>query len=150
MNVQDPILKERMLTIGKMMNSVEVSEDVWKEDNPIWQNTNNHVMLMLRTYYWKHETEGELKESFGAALDKMVWLYVSFPEWRVRIGWMFWFVSLYIIDKQVQKEQGFPFNPEVWNDPRKWLLAKDVESLNITMEKMDDVSPGGLSTEISH
>jgi len=62
---------------------------------------------------------------------------------------MFWFVNLYIIDKQVQKEQ-FPFNPEVWNDPRKWVLAKDVDALNITMEKVEDVSPGGLSTEISH
>ena len=147
MNVNDPVLKERMKVIGQMMNSVEVSAEVWDENNPIWQNSNNHVMLMLRTYYWKHETDGEIKESFGAALDKMVWLYVSYPEWRARIGWMFWFINLYIIDKQVQKEEGY--HPEIWNDPRKWILAQQANPLTVTMEKVDD-SPGGLSTEISH
>lgn len=149
MNVQDPVLRERMDVIGKMMASVEVSEEVWDEKNPIWQNTNNHVLLMLRTYYWKHETDEEMKKTFGAALDKMVWLYVSFPEWRVRIGWMFWFVNLYIIDKQVKKESGFPFNPEIWNDPRKWVLAEKADPLNVVMEKMNDCT-SGLSTEISH
>jgi len=149
MNIQDPVLKERMLVVGKMCESVEIAPEIWEETNPIWQNSNNHVMLMLRTYYWKHEKDDEFKQSFGRLLDKMVWLYVSFPEWRARIGWMSWFLNLYIIDKQIQKEAGIGMQPEVWNDPRKWILAEHANPLDVVMEKVND-SPSGLSTEISH
>ena len=145
----DEILKERMNAVGVICDSIEVSPDVWNEENPIWQNTNNHVFLMLRTYYWKHEKDDEFKKVFGAVLDKMVWLYVSYPEWRARLGWIAWFLNLYILDKQIQKETGARLEPEVWNDPRHWMLTNQADTMNVILEKKND-GPGGLSTDISH
>jgi hypothetical protein len=154
MNI-DAVLKERALMVGQMLSTVEVDSEFWNEKNPIWQVPNNHVMLMMRTVYWNCETDEEFKKVLGPVIDKMVWLYISFPEWRARVGWMTWFLQLYVMDKQFQHETGAQYLPEHWNDPRKWVLAAEQKSAMITTVvskkegKLDD-DTSGLATEISH
>jgi hypothetical protein len=159
MNIDDTI-KKLILVLGDVASKLEIDPEFWAPGNPLWQSTNNHVMLMLRQYYWDNEPDDEFKKSFGVVLDKIVWLFVSDAEWRARLGWVFWFVNLYILDKQVQAEMECKFVPEFWNDPRKWTLTQKAKlNVEITIDKnkpedsrevkIDD-SAGGLATQTSH
>lgn len=145
----DEQLKQRVLQVGQMLTTVEIGPEFWDHSNPVWQNTNNHVFLIMRHTYQQVEYDDEFKQTFGAVLDKMVWLFVTHPEWRARISWMTWFVQLYVFDKQMVKES-LRMSPEVWTDPRHWAMAETTETgLQIGVETIDD-SVGGLGTSGSH
>lgn len=136
----DPIVKERLVGMVTVLNSLEIDPEMWDPKNPIWQNTNNHVMLMLRQYYHVHEKDEEMKAILGSLIDHFVWLYVSFPEVRARIGWMTWFMVVYVTDHQFREETGVALLPEPWNDPRKWALAEELARNNpvtVSLEKVE-------------
>jgi hypothetical protein len=122
MNV-DPIVKERLVGMISVLNSLEIDPEMWDPNNPIWQNTNNHVLYSLRVYYYENEKDPELKAIMGSLIDHLVWLYISAPEIRARLGWIVWFFIVYVTDNQFRKETGVALLPEEWNDPRKWALA---------------------------
>jgi hypothetical protein len=123
----DPIIKERLHGVAGILSTLELDPEMWDINNPIWQNTNNHVMLMLRKYYDENETDPEIKAILGPLIDHLVWLYVIAPELRARLGWMTWFIIVYVTDNQFKKETGqMGMQPEPWNDPRNWALAKEV------------------------
>jgi len=152
MKVQED-LKARMMEIGMLLESVAIGPEFWDPDQPYWQNTNNHVMLSLRGVYQRHEYDEEMKKIFGGMLDKMVWVFVNYPEFRARISWMTWFMQMYVIDKQFAKENAVIMKPEIWTDPRQWKLADGVDTgLQITVDKVEDTddSVSGLAVEGSH
>lgn len=139
MNV-DPIVKERLNAMVMILDSLELDPSMWDEKNPIWQNTNNHVMYMLRKYYHAHEKDDELHKVLGSLIDHFVWMYVSFPEIRARIGWITWFMVVYVTDHQFREEAGVGLLPEPWNDPRNWALAEELARNNpvtTTLEKIE-------------
>jgi hypothetical protein len=136
----DPIIKERLFGVARVLNSLQIDAELWKLDNPIWRNSNNHVMFMLRQYYYANETDEEMKVVFGSIIDHIVWLYVTAPEIRARIGWMVWFMVVYITDNQFKKEVNSGFVPEVWTDPRKWALA--AEAVNPITTTLTPVQEG--------
>lgn len=138
MNI-DPIIKDRLLGMVKVLDTLEVDPALWDPKNVIWQNTNNHVMFMLRAYYHTHETDPEIKQILGSLIDHMVWLYVCAPELRARLGWMVWFLIVYVTDNQFKQETGTGLHPEPWNDPRSWALANEVKNpVTTTVTKVED------------
>jgi hypothetical protein len=146
MNV-DPIIMERLVAIGAIASSIDIADEFWDMSNPIWHNTNNHAMHTVHSYYWAHEKDDEFKTTFGVILDRMIWLYVTYPEWRARLGWITWLLNLYVADHQVKHETGIALAAEPWNDPRQWVLATQARPMDVVLEKMDNDSAGGLSTE---
>jgi len=140
-------LKERMMQVGTLVDTVEIDKEFWDLNQPYWQNTNNHTLLMLRNTYHRVETDEEIHKVLGPLVDKMAWVFVSYPELRARISWLTWFFQLYAFDKQFAKEK---YTHEVWTDPRKWGLATDtVNPLEVVVEVNDD-SASGLATQGTH
>lgn len=137
----DPIIKERLDGMCMVLNSLEIDPEVWDDKNPIWKNTNNHVMFMLRRYYHEHETDKEMHFIMGSLIDHFVWLYVSFPEFRARMGWLTWFIIVYVTDNQFREETKTGLAPEPWNDPRSWALAAEQAMYNpitTTLTKLEE------------
>jgi hypothetical protein len=135
----DPIILDRLRGMSIVIGSLELDPELWNPSNPIWRNSNNHVMLMFRQYYMSHETDETLKSIFGPIIDHFVWMYVAIPELRARIGWMLWFLIVYVTDNQFKKETGVGFQPEPWNDPRQWALANEIKNpITTTLTKVDD------------
>jgi hypothetical protein len=137
----DPIIKERLQAIALTLNSLELDESLWDENNPVWQNTNNHVMLMMRRYYHENEIDPEMHAILGPIIDHFVWLYVIDLETRARIGWIAWFLIVYVTDNQFKQDTGRSFNPEIWNDPRNWILAKEAKNEVTTVLIPNDTVP---------
>ena len=133
----DEELRKRLAIVGDVIRSVEIDQEFWDPKNPMWQNTNNHAMLMLRTYYYNHEFDDEFKHVFGGMIDGMVWLYVTHPEWRARLGWITWFLQMYVLDRQIIQEDGVQIHHEVWNDPRKWRNVNPNDTtIKTTVERL--------------
>ena len=151
-----PEVKERMLAIGELIKTVEIPEEFWDAKAPHWQNTNNHVWLIMRSTYVRMETDEEIRTLFLPVLEKQIWLFVTHPEWRARISWMTWFLQLYVFDKQFAKETGVDttlrYSPEIWTDPRKWGLAEQVGPMEVTADEMERKNDGigGLGTAGTH
>jgi hypothetical protein len=133
----DPNIKMRMDQVSALMESIVIGEEFWDINNRVWQDVNNHTMRTLRMRYHDQEKDPEIKKIFGAMVDKMVWLYVNYTEWRARISWMVWFLQLYSIDKQFNKEK-IEFIPEIWCDPRRWKEATDIDNgISVKVDQMD-------------
>ena len=137
MNIQ-PELKHALTMIAANVGAIQIDPEFWDPAQPYYQVPNNHTMLMLRTYYQSSEQDEEFKQIYGPILDLIIWLYVTYPEWRARIGWATWFLQLYVIDKQYAKiqdelppEMRGKWEPEIWTDPRKWILASGYQGLPV-------------------
>ena len=151
MKIDNDELKQRLMQFGPMVASIQIDESFWDPAQPYYQVPNNHTMLMLRNLYHSSEYDDEFKATFGKFLDFAVWMYITFPEWRARLGWITWFLQMYVVDKQLYKEPLPPgwegqYDPEVWTDPRKWMLAEQVNGLPVetTQGPLVDLStPGG-------
>ena len=98
-----------------------VDEAFWDEPNLFSEKVPNNIILKkMRYFYLIHETDEEMKEYFLPFLEWFICMYVTVPEMRMRIGWMFWWVVIYVQDKQFIEEEKSRFQLEIWTDPRVW------------------------------
>jgi hypothetical protein len=107
--------------------AVEIPKNFWDPTQNWWKNTNNHALLMLRHVYLKFEKDPQFAW-LNPIIDKLVYLYVTNPQYRQRIGWIFIFMDLYIRDRQFIKENGGVFGLEMSIDPRHWMSHMEEEA----------------------
>ncbi len=107
--------------MAKQALRLHVDPEFWT-DKQIFANPNNIVLRQMLNYYRTFEKNEERKKLFLPMLEFCVFKYCTDREWREVMGWMFWWVTLYVQDKQYQHE--LPFMFEAWNDPREWLKTQ--------------------------
>lgn len=113
----DPELKKAL----DIFKQCKVDANFWGDERAFNQKIpNNIIFRKMREFYIFFEEDPEMKEYFTPVLDFLIFMYVVHPKWRMRIGWMFWWVILYVQDKQFTDEVGDKMQLETWNDPRVW------------------------------
>jgi len=120
----NPAIQEIVDAITVQASRLEIDDAFW-EDPQIFANPNNIVLRQMFRYYERNELNQDRKRTYLPLLKFMIFKYCTDRQDREVLGWFFWWVCLYVQDKQYRHE--LPFQFESWNDPREWLKASLVD-----------------------
>jgi hypothetical protein len=114
----NPEIQSIVNEMTKQAARLHIDDEFWA-DTKIFANPNNIVLRQMRNYYLMFEKDEGRKQLFLPVLEFCIFKYCTDREWREVMGWIFWWINLYVQDKQYQHE--LPLMFEAWNDPREWI-----------------------------